>query len=178
MEKHKWLRSFNVSFKLDDVKFAEENSKEGAARAFGVDPKWIHEWCSQNPKLQELSSNGGTKCKHLDGAGHRQFDKEMEVELFEWIMELCCKNLSFSRWMIATKAKDMGDTGDFRASCGWLQCFLLFTLLIDTCGSAHYVIHTKIEPASCRRRPRLAAVDWKHLRELAAQAGKRGNTVI
>ena len=39
--KGKKLKSYNIQFKLDDIKFAEENSNHSASRKFGVAVKRI-----------------------------------------------------------------------------------------------------------------------------------------
>lgn len=118
MAKQKRPPSYDVLLKLDAVKFAEGKSREGAAREFGVDPKPVCEWCSQKTRLIELAEIGGTR---RIGARRKLFDEKME-DLFERVTELHHQNLHVSRGMIAMKVKERGDTGDFRASCGWLQC--------------------------------------------------------
>ena len=42
--KGKKLKSYNIQFKLDAIKFAEENSNHSASRKFGVVVKRIREW--------------------------------------------------------------------------------------------------------------------------------------
>ena len=48
-------KAYDVTFKLRAVDFAvdfaEKESKEAAARQFGVDPKTIREWCQKKEQL-------------------------------------------------------------------------------------------------------------------------------
>ena len=81
-------KAYDVTFKLKAVDFAEKESKEAAARQFGVDPKTIREWCQKKEQLVALKTSGKSKKQQLVGAGRKALDSDLEEALFNWIMEL------------------------------------------------------------------------------------------
>ena len=100
-------KAYDVTFKLKAVDFAEKESKEAAARQFGVDPKTIREWCQKKEQLVALKTSGKSKKKRLVGAGRKALDSDLEEALFSWIMELRSRNLRVSRCMIRVQARTM-----------------------------------------------------------------------
>ena len=84
--KGKKLKSYNIQFKLDAIKFAEENSNHSASRKFGVAVKRIREWRGNKDQLEKLRQcSNGAKRFRLDGAGEKPLSPEMEDVLLEWI---------------------------------------------------------------------------------------------
>ena len=69
-------KAYDVTFKLKAVDFAEKESKEAAARQFGVDPKTIREWCQKKEQLVALKTSGKSKKKQLVGAGRKALDSD------------------------------------------------------------------------------------------------------
>ena len=69
-------KAYDVTFKLKAVDFAEKESKEAAARQFGVDPKTIREWCQKKEQLVALKTSGKSKKKRLVGAGRKALDSD------------------------------------------------------------------------------------------------------
>jgi len=116
--------SYNISFKLKAVKYAEEHSKEGAASHFNVDGKQIREWCKQKATFQEIKKKGNSSRKRLKGGGRKADDVEMEEDLFEWIVGMRQQNLCVSLGMIQLKARELSSSECFKASRGWLYRFL------------------------------------------------------
>ena len=116
--------SYDISFKLKAVKYAEEHSNEGAARHFNVDGKRIREWCKQKAIFQEVKKKGNSSRKRLKGGGRKADDAEMEKDLFEWIVGMRQQNLHVSLRMIQLKARELSSSECFKASRGWLYCFL------------------------------------------------------
>ena len=117
-------KAYDVTFKLKAVDFAEKESKEAAARQFGVDPKTIREWCQKKEQLVALKKSGKSKKQRLVGAGRKALDSDLEEALFSWIMELRSRNLRVSRSMIRVQARTMSSVSTFKASRGWLERFM------------------------------------------------------
>ena len=78
-------KRYDTSYKLKAIEWAEQSSKEAAAREFGVDAKRIRVWCSQKDKLPAMKKKSTRK--RLDEAGRKPNNVEME-ELFGWIVDL------------------------------------------------------------------------------------------
>ena len=51
-------KSYDVSFKLKAVEYAEKTTKKAAAREMGVGTKRIREWCKQKEVLVSLKKKG------------------------------------------------------------------------------------------------------------------------
>ena len=117
-------KSYDLTFKLRAVSYADNFTKAAAAREFGVDPKRIRAWCNQKDVLMELKTGGSSKRKRLQGAGRKALDGEMEEALFDWIIELRGRNLRVSRAMICVQARALSGNADFKASRGWLDRFM------------------------------------------------------
>ena len=65
------------------MKYAEENSKEGAVQQWKDDCKWFCEWCKQKETLEEMKKRGKCSCKRPAGVGQKATDEEMED--FFWL---------------------------------------------------------------------------------------------
>ena len=61
------------------MKYAEENSKEGAVRQYEVDCKQICEWCKQKETFEEMKKRGKCSCKRLAGAGRTKKWKKISL---------------------------------------------------------------------------------------------------
>ena len=78
--KRKKLKSHNIQFKLDAIKFAEENSNHNVSRKFGVAVKRIREWRGNKDQLEKLRQcSNGAKRFRLDGAGDKPLAPEMGI---------------------------------------------------------------------------------------------------
>ncbi len=117
-------KSYDISFKIKAVRSAEQDSKEAAAREYGVDAKRIRVWCSQKEQLLALRDDGKSKRKRMQGAGRKPSDTEMEDNLFDWVVELRDRHLRVSRQMTRTQAKALSGNDEFKASRGWLDRFM------------------------------------------------------
>ena len=51
-------------------------------------------------------------------------DEDIEEALLVWIQDMCSRNLWVSRKMIRVQARELGTNTDFKASVGWLDCFM------------------------------------------------------
>ena len=127
--KGKKLKSYNIQYKLDAIKFAEENSNHSASRKSGVVVKRIREWRGNKDQLEELRQcSYGAKRFRLDGAGEKPLAPEMEDVLLEWIHSRQLKGLPVSRKLIMRKdqhlSKEQQNMEDFTASNGWIQKFM------------------------------------------------------
>ena len=127
--KGKKLKSYNIQFKLDAIKFAEENSNYSASRKSGVVVKRIREWRGNKDQLEKLRQcSNGAKRFRLDGAGEKPLTPEMEDVLLEWIHSRRLKGLRVSKKLIMRKAlhlsKEQQNMDDFTASNGWIQKFM------------------------------------------------------
>jgi len=111
--------SYDISFKLKAVKYAEEHNKEGAAQHFKVDAKWIRKWCNlQKAMFREVKKKGNSSRKRLKGGGRKADDAEMEEE---WIVGMRQQNLRVSLRMIQLKGRELSNS---ECSRGWLYRFL------------------------------------------------------
>lgn len=122
-------QSYTIDYKLQAVAFVKEgNSKESAARKFGVDSKRIREWCQQEDKLKSSAASPKTSSRRrLDGGGRRPLLETLELELYEWIEHQRSQRLPVTRKMVRKEATlrlaNNGGDGLFVASEGWLRNF-------------------------------------------------------
>ena len=119
--KGKKLKSYNIQFKLDAIKFAEGNSNHSASGKFGVAVKRIREWRGNKNELEKLRNcPDGEKRFRLDGGCEKPLAVEMEDDLMEWIHSRRLKGLRVSRKLIAKKApilsRDQQKMDDFTAN--------------------------------------------------------------
>ena len=96
-------RSFDISFKLKVVAFAEANSKALAARMFKVDRKCVQVWVKQKGNFECMDAKR-LKRKRLEGAGRKAANPEFEDELYQWICSLREQCLRVTRKMVVNKA--------------------------------------------------------------------------
>ena len=147
-------KAYDVTFKLKAVDFAEKESKEAAARQFGVDPNTNREWCQKKEQLVALKTSGKSKKKRLVRAGRKALDSDLEEALFSWIMELRSRNLPVSRCMIRVQARTMSSVSTFKASRGWLERFMKrYSLSLSVVRLRYVRIHqlTAFQRWSCHR---------------------------
>ena len=113
------MKSYNIQFKLDAIKFASNHS---ASRKFGVVVKRIREWRGNKDQLEKLRQcSNGAKRFRLDGAGEKPLAPEMEDVLLEWIHSRRLKGLRVSRKLIRKAlhlSKEQQNMEDFTASNG------------------------------------------------------------
>ena len=117
-------KSYDISLKLKAMESVEKKLKEAAACEFGVDATRIREWCSQQDQLVAVKKSNKSKRRRLAGGGRKATDEHMEEALLSWIQDLRSRNLRVSRKMIRAQAKKLVTTTDFKASQGWLECFM------------------------------------------------------
>ena len=96
-------RSFEASFKLKVIEFAETSTNRGAGRKFSVDEKRVREWKKQKEQLLCIPA----KKKRLKGGGRKAALPELEEELASWIENLRSQNLQVSRTSIQRKALEL-----------------------------------------------------------------------
>ena len=77
--KGKKLKSYNNQFKLDAIKFAQENLNHSASGKFGVAVKRIREWRGNKDQLEKLRQcSNGAKRFRVDRADEKPLAPEME----------------------------------------------------------------------------------------------------
>ncbi|XP_028828416.1 uncharacterized protein kiaa1958 isoform X3 [Denticeps clupeoides] len=111
-------RKYDVKFKLDAVRYAEQHS--------GEDPKRIRDWRRQK---QELLSVPDQHRARLEGGGRKKVSEEMEARLAGWVASMRAGRRRVSRTMIRRRAREVracaaDGGGQFAASRGWLDKFL------------------------------------------------------
>ncbi|KAJ8397484.1 hypothetical protein AAFF_G00437600 [Aldrovandia affinis] len=124
-------KKYDVKFKLEVIKYSEQNSAEATARHFGIDPKRVRQWLGQKEKLFNVPPSEHRQRARLQGGGRKKVSEELEFKLSQWVLTMRVKLFRVSRKMIKMKAKELYTTvsdhggSDFRASSGWLDKFLL-----------------------------------------------------
>ena len=118
-------RKFDIKFKKEVLKYAEEHSGEATVRHFSIDPKCIRYWKKQK---QELAVASGKKAR-LAGGGRKKVSEELDAKLVEWIHSMRGQHNRVTRKMIKRKAMEIYPTVNdggarFNASNGWLQKFM------------------------------------------------------
>lgn len=122
-------RSFTVDIKPEAVKYAKHYSNAEAARKFGCDRKRIREWRKDEEKLRRT----GEKRKRLEGGGRKVISGELDDAVKQWIDNCRTKRQRVSRRLIIREAQRFASElvrkgelnfGDFKASAGWLRCFM------------------------------------------------------
>ena len=161
LRKKRKLHSYTLDFKLQAIQFVKiGNSKESAARKFGVDSRRIREWCSPEERLKSAASSPKTSvCRRLDGGGRHPLSKTLEQDLYAWIEEKRSNRLRVTRSMVKKEAvKRFGNSPacdnrstNFVASEGWLQNFFCrhgITLRHKTTVSQHIPEKVSVKVAS------------------------------
>ena len=91
---------YSVSFKLQVVKFASDNSNNSAAsRKFGIDEKLVRDW---RRKIDNIKSLPKTKCADH---GRKCQWPELEKKVVEWVEENRKSGLAVTRNLIRLHAK-------------------------------------------------------------------------
>ncbi|KAI6647826.1 Tigger transposable element-derived protein 1-like [Oopsacas minuta] len=124
--KRKFL-SYTLEFQLEAVHFVTSgNSKEEAARKYGVDCKRVREWCINKDKLKDsCEAAHNAKRRRLDGGSRPPSFETLEESLYSWIEDLRSQRLRVTRKMVQGKALELyaGEEESFVASRGWLRNF-------------------------------------------------------
>ncbi len=113
-------RSYDVSFKLEVVDFAEQNTNRGASRQFGIDEKSVRSWRKFKSELATLP-NGK---KRRSGGGKKPKLPDMEAVLVEWVKGEHAQGIKVTRGDIQRKALMLSSSKNFTASNGWLDNFI------------------------------------------------------
>ena len=106
--------SYEISFKLQVIKYAKENGNRAAERHFGPPPteKMIRTWRRQENELKE------TKCsKHNLRKGVVKWP-QLEEDVRTWLLDQRRTGISVSTKMIIHKAKCMADGRGFNDFSG------------------------------------------------------------
>ena len=113
---------YSVSFKLQVVKFASDNSNNSAAsRKFGIDEKLVRDW---RRKIDNIKSLPKTKCADR---GRKCQWPELEKKVVEWVEENRKSGLAVTRNLIrlhAKKTTQQMNIDNFLVSSGWCTQFM------------------------------------------------------
>ena len=115
-------RAFSTSFKLKVVELTEQKGKHHAAKLFGVDRKWVREWCQSKEKLNDNSTLKSHKCS--SGAGCPICYQDIEKSLLAWFEERCAASVQITSKSLKYEAKrlhKLNGNQSFNASQGCLQ---------------------------------------------------------
>ncbi|MES9884208.1 MAG: hypothetical protein ABW185_25465 [Sedimenticola sp.] len=117
--------SYDVSFKLKVIDYAETHNNCQAERQFGVTEKMVRDWRAKKAKLM---NSGKTLKKVRIGVSPYE---QLEASLNEWVLEQRQKGhivtRSTIRLLALQKAKDPQyqiDVDKFKASAGWCTRFM------------------------------------------------------
>ena len=117
---------YSVSFKLQVVKFASDNSNNSAAsRKFGIDEKLVRDW---RRKIDNIKSLPKTKCADH---GRKCQWPELEKKVVEWVEENRKSGLAVTRNLIrlhAKKTTQQMNIDNFLVSSGWCTRLSKFKL--------------------------------------------------
>ena len=83
-------KTFDATFKLRVVQYAEMNTNRGAATKYCVNEKQVRQWRMKKEDLKELPK----KKKKMDGGGRKPRLPDVETVLLAWIDELRAGYLS------------------------------------------------------------------------------------
>ena len=121
MSQKRKRNSYDVSFKLKVVDFAEGSSNCAAEREFGVTEKTVRDWRMKEEKLRNASSKTLKKMRPMLAPY-----EDMESKLKEWILDLRGNGYVVTRPSIRVRAlqiaKELGHAA-FKASNGWCTRF-------------------------------------------------------
>ena len=108
---------YEAKFKLQVVKFAEENNNCAAARTFNVNEKLVRDWRKNADTIRKMPkkkcANRGKTCKW----------PELESDLFVWVEEQRKNGLIVTRNQIRLKAMSLARSKyitDFRGGISWV----------------------------------------------------------
>ena len=114
--------SYDFSFKLKVVKYAEENSKNKASKVFEVDRRRVKEWCQQKDKSKVMSKTS----KRLQGGGRKVRYPDIEEKLPQWLNERRNKGVRLTGKALKREAMRFHKTSEkqsLKVSCGWFRKF-------------------------------------------------------
>ena len=113
---------YSVSFKLQVVRFASDNSNNSAAsRKFGIDEKLVRDW---RRKIDNIKSLPKTKCADR---GRKCQWPELKKKVVEWVEENRKSGLAVTRNLICLHAKKTAqqmNIDNFLISSGWCTRFM------------------------------------------------------
>ena len=89
------LHSYGISTKLEAIAYAENNSKEAAARKFRVDARRIWEWWQKNAELETAAQ--ANQRKRLHGGGRKRLSTGLEERVLQWIHDMKARGQRVSR---------------------------------------------------------------------------------
>ena len=75
--------SYTTKFKLEEVKYAVNNSKLAASKKFGIHRKLVQTWCKQENALLAISSSRW----RLLGGGMKAKYRDIDKQLYRWLLE-------------------------------------------------------------------------------------------
>ena len=105
------IRRHSINFKLEVIKFAEENSIDAAERKFNINRHSVRDWKKKKANLQKLrkSVTAGEKRVRLEGGRRKLNDRELGEGILDWIIERRSKGLRVSRELIMSKSTAFDD---------------------------------------------------------------------
>ena len=125
------IKSYDLQFKSDVIRYAETNGNHAAAPNFKVDVKRIREWRSTKESIiSTCATKGGNKQKERDGCSKKVINESFEEHLLCWIHERRAKSARVSCILIMKKTKLIfneaypNEPDKFQASRGWLEKYM------------------------------------------------------
>ena len=100
---HWWLPWLRCSKKIKSMTWNlnwEESSGEAAARCFSVDPNTVRNWWKNKTELQHLSEEDRAR---LPGGGRKKASKELEINMWEWVISKRARHERVSHKIIRAK---------------------------------------------------------------------------
>ena len=119
-------RNYDIKFKLEVVKYAQNYNKAKAARDKNVPRTCVKNWINQRMQLESQLQQpcSSSSDKRLHGAGRPLKDADFDEKLIAWVREQRAKKIRVSRTLIQKQALTFSSDSTFRASNGWLVNFL------------------------------------------------------
>ena len=122
-----------MSFKYEEIEYAERESNRATAKKNRVHVKRIREWHQNKQSIKELKEkHKGQGRERLEGGGRNVIDDNLDEIVLEWIHGRRANGLRVSRKLITVKAKHLyeercpeGEKDLFKTTEGWLQKFML-----------------------------------------------------
>ena len=91
-------RSFTMSFKYEEIEYAERESNRAAAKKYKVEVKRIREWRQNKRSIKELKEKQkGQGRERLEGGGRKVIDDNLDEIILEWIHGRGANGLRVSR---------------------------------------------------------------------------------
>ena len=114
-------RNFTVAFKLYVAQYASTHSIRSTAIHFGIERSTVRHWL-RNQANNQLQNRQHTRFR-ISRNDLGQYS-EMEVELFDWIVDQRDRGFCVTGGMIRAQALRILEGTNFQASNGWLTRFL------------------------------------------------------